>query len=324
MRALQVEQFGEPSTSLKVSEVDERSPGKSEVKVRVAGVGVGYFDGLLIKGEYQIQPPLPFIPGSSFAGVVEEVGESVKQLKPGDHIAAFTLLGAMAEKITLSADACLPLPEAVPLEEAANFLIPYATALYGLRELGHLQPDETVLVLGASGTTGSTAIEVAKAMGARVIACASTEEKRARCEAAGADVTVDYTDDNWRQAVKSAAGGRGVNVVYDPVGGDLAEPALRCLAPGGRFLVVGFVTGIARIPLNLPLLKRISITGVNWGGEVMENPAVVPPVAQQLVDWTLEGRLRAAPDHVYSLDEAAEAFNALFERRSAGKVVIRP
>ncbi len=324
MRALQVEQFGDPSTSLKVAQVDEGSPGKSEVKVRVAGVGVGYFDGLLIKGEYQIQPPLPFTPGSSFAGVVEEVGAAVTRFEPGDHIAAFTLLGAMAEKITLSADTCMPLPAAVPLEDAANFLIPYATALYGLREIGHLQPDETVLVLGASGTTGTTAIEVARAMGARVIACASTEEKRARCEAAGANVTVDYTQENWRQTVKSAAGGRGVNVVYDPVGGDLAEPALRCLAPAGRFLVVGFVTGIAAIPLNLPLLKRISISGVNWGGEVMENPAVVPPVLEQLVDWTLEGRLRAAPHQVYSLDEAGEAFSAIFERRSAGKVVIQP
>jgi NADPH2:quinone reductase len=324
MRALQVQQFGDPATSLQVAEVDEGSPGPSEVKVRVAGVGVGYFDGLLIKGEYQIQPPLPFTPGSSFAGVVEEAGEAVTRLAPGDHIAAFTLLGAMAEKITLSADTCMPLPADVPLEDAANFLIPYATALYGLRELGHLQPNETVLVLGASGTTGTTAIEVARAMDARVIACASTEEKRARCEAAGAHVTVDYTDDNWRQTVKSAAGGRGVNVVYDPVGGDLAEPALRCLAPGGRFLVVGFVTGIAAIPLNLPLLKRISIFGVNWGGEVMENPSVVPPVVQQLVDWTLEGRLRGAPDQVYGLDQAGEALSALFDRRSAGKMVIRP
>jgi NADPH2:quinone reductase len=203
-------------------------------------------------------------------------------------------------------------------------MIAYATALYGLRELAHVQPGETVLVLGGAGTTGSTAIQVARALGARVIACASTEEKRARCAEAGAETTVDYTDPEWRKQVKSAAGGRGVDAVFDPVGGELSEPALRCLAPGGRFLVVGFVTGIAKIPMNLPLLKRIHIIGVNWGGEVMENPSVVGPVIQQLVDWSLSGAINAKPDHVYSLEQAGEAFRALFERRSAGQVVIRP
>lgn len=323
MRAVQVNEFSDP-TALSVSEVEERSPGKSEVRVRVAAVGVGYFDGLLIKGEYQIKPPLPFVPGSAFSGVVEEVGEAVTDLKPGDHIAAFTLLGAMAEQVTLGASSCFPLPEEIDLDEAANFFIAYATGLYGLRELGRLKAGETVLVLGASGTTGSTAIEVACAMGARVIACASTEEKREHCRAMGAETTVDYTDPDWRKQVKAATGGRGVDVVYDPVGGDMAEPALRSLAPGGRFLVVGFVTGIASIPLNLPLLKRCSIIGVNWGGEVMENPAVVPPVIKQLVEWTQAGKLHARPDHVYGMDEAGEAFAALFERRSRGKVVIKP
>jgi NADPH2:quinone reductase len=322
VRALQVEKFGDPS-ALNVSEVDEREPGKGEVKVAVAGVGVGYFDGLLVKGEYQIKPPLPFIPGSAFAGTVEAVGEGVEQLKPGTPVAGFTLLGALAEKLTVSAGACFPLPESVPLEEAANFFIAYATGLYGLRELGSLREGETVLILGASGTTGTAATEIAKAMGAKVIACASTEEKRRRCEQAGADVTIDYTDPDWRKAVKQAAG-RGVDVVYDPVGGDTAEPALRCLAPGGRFLVVGFVTGIASIPLNLPLLKRCSVIGVNWGGEVMENPAVVPPVIKQLVAWAGEGKLSSKPDHLYSLEESGEAFAALFERRSIGTIVIRP
>ncbi|MCH8542731.1 MAG: NADPH:quinone oxidoreductase family protein [Alcanivorax sp.] len=322
MRALQVEAFGDPS-ALKVSEVPERAPGKGEIMLKMAGVGVGYFDGLLVKGEYQIKPPLPFVPGSAIAGVVEQTGEGVTHLKVGDHVAAFALLGGMSEKVTLPAMSCFPLPKDVPLLDAANYFIAYATGLYGLRECGRLQAGETVLVLGASGTTGSTAIELAKAMGAKVIACASTEEKRQHCLDIGADVAVDYTDENWRKAVKAAAPA-GVDVVYDPVSGATAEPALRLLAPGGRFLVVGFVTGIATIPLNLPLLKRCSIIGVNWGGEVMGNPSVVPPVIEQLVAWTREGKLKTAPDHVYPMEQAGDAFRALFERRSSGKIVITP
>lgn len=323
MRALQVEAFSDPS-ALKVGDIPERSPGKGEVMLEMAGVGIGYFDGLLVKGEYQIRPPLPFVPGSSVAGVVHEVGEGVTALAPGDHVVAFALLGGLAEKVTLPAQSCVRLPKDVPLLDAANFFIAYATGLYGLRECGNLKAGETLLVLGASGTTGSTAIELGKALGARVIACASTEEKRQRCLEAGADAVVDYTREDWRKEAKAIAGSAGVDVVYDPVGGDMAEPALRLLAPGGRYLVVGFVTGIARIPLNLPLLKRCSIIGVNWGGEVMANPAVVPPVIGQLVEWTLAGKLKTAPDHVYAMADAGEAFRALFERRSIGKIVLTP
>lgn len=322
MRALQVEAFGDPS-ALRVSDVPSREPGATEIRLNMAGVGIGYFDGLLVKGEYQIKPPLPFVPGSAIAGVVESVGEKVTHLKPGDKVAAFAMLGGLAEQVTLPGDACFPLPDSMDLLHAANFFIAYATGLFGLRECGRLQAGETVLVLGGAGTTGSTAIEVAVAMGAKVIACASTEEKRQRCLEAGAAVAVDYTDPDWRKAVKKEAP-MGVDVVFDPVGGDLSEPALRLMAPGGRFLVVGFVTGIASVPLNLPLLKRCSVVGVNWGGEVMGNPAVVPPVISQLVDWAGQDKLKLAPDQVYTLEEAGEAFAALFERRSAGKVVITP
>lgn len=322
MRALQVEAFGDPK-SLRVAEVEERAPGRGEVKLRMAGVGIGYFDGLLVKGEYQIKPPLPFIPGSSIAGVVEEVGEGVSHLVVGDHVAAFALLGGLAEKITLSAQSCYPIPKTLSLQEAANFFIAYATGLYGLRECGRLQAGETVLVLGGAGTTGSTAIEIAKAMGARVFACASTEAKRQLCMAVGADRVFDSSTDEWRKQVKAEAG-RGINVVYDPLGGDFTEAGLRLLAPGGRHLIVGFVAGIAKIPSNLPLLKRCSITGVNWGGETIENPAVVPPVIAQLVEWALAGKLKAQPEHVFSLEKTGEAFAGLFERRSMGKIVIVP
>jgi NADPH2:quinone reductase len=322
MRALQVEAFGDPKC-LRVSELSERAPGKGEIKLRMGGVGIGYFDGLLVKGEYQIKPPLPFVPGSSLAGVVAEVGEGVSHLSVGDHVAGFALLGGLAETITLSAQSCVAIPASIPLVDAANFFIAYATGLYGLRECGNLQPGDTVLVLGGSGTTGSTAIEIAKAMGARVIAAASTDAKRERCVQAGADVTVDTSSDDWRKQVKQVMG-RGVNVIYDPLGGDFSESALRLMAPGGRHLVVGFVAGISKIPTNLLLLKRCAMMGVNWGGETMENPAVVAPVIQQLVEWTLAGTLKTAPDHIYPLERAGEAFEAIFNRSSLGKIVITP
>ena len=323
MRALQVQKFGDPSF-LQIGEVPERPPGRGEVMLRMAGVGVGYFDGLLIKGEYQIKPPLPFVPGSAVSGVVEALGEGVEHLQVGDPVAAFIFMGGLAEKITLPAASCFHLPPEVDLEGAANFFVPYATALYGFRECGRLSSGETVLVLGASGTTGTTAIEVAKAMGARVIACASTEEKRQHCLAAGADEVVDYTAEDWRKEAKRLAGSQGINVVFDPVGGELAEPALRLLSPGGRFLVVGFVAGIARIPLNLPLLKQCSVIGVNWGGAVMTRPAVVAPVIEQLTDWSCAGKLNLVPDRKVPLAEAASVFADLFARRSPGKIVITP
>ena len=324
MRAIQIQEFGDPA-AIKVHQVENAGPpDRGQVRLDVAGIGVGYFDGLLIRGDYQIRPDLPFVPGSSLAGTVESVGEGVDHLKPGMPVAAFALHGGMAEQVILPAASCAPLPPELDLQAAANFFISWATSLYGLREIGCVQPDESVLVLGASGSTGTTAIECAKALGARVIAAASTEAKREHCQAHGADMVVDYTSQNWRDEVKEATGGKGVDAVYDPVGGSLAESALRLLAPGGRYLVVGFVTGIAKIPLNLPLLKRCSIHGVNWGGSVMADSSVVPPVIRTLVEWTLAGKIDPTPASVYSLDQAGEAFEALFGRRSLGGIVIAP
>jgi len=324
MRAIQIQEFGDPA-AIKVHQVENAGPpDRGQVRLDVAGIGVGYFDGLLIRGDYQIRPDLPFVPGSSLAGTVESVGEGVDHLKPGMPVAAFALHGGMAEQVILPAASCAPLPPELDLQAAANFFISWATSLYGLREIGCVQPDESVLVLGASGSTGTTAIECAKALGARVIAAASTEAKREHCQAHGADVVVDYTSQDWRDEVKEATGGKGVDAIYDPVGGSLAESALRLLAPGGRYLVVGFVTGIAKIPLNLPLLKRCSIHGVNWGGSVMADSSVVPPVIRTLVEWTLAGKIDPTPASVYSLEQAGEAFEALFGRRSLGGIVIAP
>ncbi len=322
MKAIQVREFGDPS-ALTVSDVDDRAPGPHEVKLRVHGVGVGYFDGLLIKGEYQIKPPLPFTPGSSLSGVVDAVGSQVTHVSPGDHVAGFSLLGGLAEYACLPGNFIFKIPESIPLDHAANFFIAYSTAVLGLKELAGLEEGQSVLVLGAAGTTGTTAIEVARALGARVIACASTEEKRAHCLSMGAEAAIDYTEPDWRKAAKAAAGGQGIDVVYDPIGGDFAEPALRTLAPYGRYLVVGFVAGIARVPLNLPLIKRCSIHGVNWGGEVFANPAIVQPVIDQIVAWAESGALQSEPDAVYPLERAGEAFATLFGRSSTGKILIR-
>lgn len=322
MRAIQIHEFGDPS-AVSVTEVPDRAPGAHEVKMRVHGVGVGYFDGLLIKGEYQIKPPLPFIPGSSLSGVVEEVGNAVTHLQPGDHVAGFSLLGGLAEYACLPGNFVFKISESIPLDDAANFLIAYSTAVLGLKELAKTKAGEQVLVLGASGTTGSTAIDVARALGAKVLACASSEEKRAHCLERGADIAIDYTRPDWRKELKAATGGQGVDVVFDPVGGDLAEPALRSMAPHGRYLVVGFVAGIPRVPLNWPLIKRCSIMGVNWGGEVFADPRVVQPVIDQIVRWAVDGKLHSTPDAVYPLDRAGEAFASLFGRSSTGTIVVR-
>ena len=264
------------------------------------------------------------MPGSSISGTIAAIGEGVTHLQAGTPVAAFALHGGMAEQVVLPAKSCAPLPEGVDLAAAANFFIAWATGLYGLREIGLVRSGETVLVLGAAGTTGTAAIECAKALGAEVIAAASTEEKREHCRKHGADHVVDYTAEDWRETVKRVTGERGVDAVYDPVGGELAEPALRSLRPGGRYLVVGFVSGIASIPLNLPLLKRCSIHGVNWGGSVMGDPSVVPPVIRTLIEWTLERRIDPSPELALPLERAGEAFDALFSRRSVGGVVVAP
>jgi len=324
MRAIQIQAFGDPS-QIAVSDIESPDvPGPGQVRLDVSGIGIGYFDGLLIRGDYQIKPELPFVPGSSLAGVVESVGAGVEHVKPGDAVAAFALHGGMAEQILLPASSCAPLPPGIEPVKAANFFISWATSLFGLREIGRLAEGETVLVLGAAGSTGTTAIECAKAMGARVIACASTAAKRQHCLDHGADLAVDYTNASWRDEVKQATGKRGVDVVYDPVGGELSEAALRLMAPGGRLLVVGFVTGIGSIPLNLPLLKRCSIHGVNWGGTVMADPGVVAPVIRTLAEWTLRGQIDPTPTRVFALEQAGEAFAALFGRESSGSLVIQP
>jgi NADPH2:quinone reductase len=302
---------------LKEVDVPTPRPGPRQVLVRVTATGIGFVDGLLIQGLYQVKPRLPFHPASEYAGVVETVGAECSRLAVGDRVFG-SASGALSEFVCVDEASCCSTPEPLTDAQAGGLFINYLTAIYGLRDCGNLQPGETVLVLGAAGGVGSAAIAVARAMGAQVIGAASTEAKRRSAMAAGAHAAVDYTAAHWRDDLKTALAGKPLHMVYDPVGGDASEPALRSLSPGGRFLVVGFASGtIAKIPLNLPLLKRCAIVGVDWGGDARQNPHINGPLAATLVDWISSGRLTPAP----ITERPAARFVQAFEDQLAGRVV---
>jgi len=322
MRAIVCQEYGAPE-SLRTTEVDAPEPAAGEVLIRVHATGIGFVDALTVAGLYQVKPPLPFIPGSEFAGVVESVGAKIKHLKVGQRVVAMGSHGGLAELATVSGKSITPIPDKLSFEAAASFMVNYCTALHGLDHCGRLSSGELVLVLGASGGVGMAAIDVAKAMGATVIAAASTREKRDACIKTGADGVVDYLQQDWRQSLKEITDGRDLNVVYDPVGGKYSEPALRSLAPEGRFLVVGFAAGnIPKIPINLPLLKRCSICGVNWGAHMGANPEEAPRVLGQLMSWIEEDRIAPAAGQLYPLEETGKAMMAMLNREAIGKIVI--
>ncbi|MGX1197276.1 NADPH:quinone oxidoreductase family protein [Parvibaculum sp. MBR-TMA-1.3b-4.2] len=323
MRAVRVAEYGSPKR-LTVEDVPAPVPGKGECLLAVEAAGLGYVDGLLVQGAYQVKTPLPFIPGSEVAGCVEAVGEGVPEKLVGTRVMALSPRGALAERIALPAAVCTPLPDNMSAEAAAGFLVSYCTALYGFENCGKLQPGETVLVLGAAGGVGMAAIDVAKAMGAKVVAAASTEEKRQAASAHGADLTLDYSKEDWRKALEEMIGKSAVDVVYDPVGGAFSETAFRCLAPGGRHLVVGFAAGdIPKLPLNLALLKRASLVGVDWGGEIRVNAAANVPLMKTLTEWVVDGKIHPEPAATFPLEEAGAVLQSLLERKSVGKPVIR-
>ncbi len=298
--------------------------GPADVVLRVEATGLGYVDALTVAGLYQIRPPLPYTPGNEIAGVIESAGDDVKHLRIGQRVLAMPSYGGLAERLAVPETACFPIPDVLTSDAAASFIVNYCTAYHGLIDCGHLQENETVLVLGAAGGVGMAAIDVAKAMGSFVIAAASTKKKRDACLDAGADVVINYTKSNWRDDVKAALDGRPLNVVYDPVGGEFAEPAFRSLGPDGRFLVVGFAGGdIPRIPLNLPLLKRASIIGVNWGGYLAGNPSGRKPVVNGLLEWIAAGKLKPAAGETFPLRRTGAAMKKMLDRKSVGKVVIR-
>jgi NADPH:quinone reductase len=322
MKAVLCKAYGPPQ-SLVVEDIASPTAGPGEVVIAVKAASVNFPDVLIIQNKYQVKPPLPFSPGSEVAGVVKATGDGVNGFKPGDRVMAFTTYGGFAEEVKTDARTLLPLPAGMDFAQAAAFGLTYATSDFGLRDRGALKAGETLLVLGAAGGVGIAAIEIGKALGARVIACASTDDKLAVCRAHGADETINYASDDLRERIKQLTGGNGVDVVYDPVGGSYTEPALRSLAWRGRLLVVGFAAGeIPKIPLNLTLLKGCSIVGVFWGEFTRREPTRFAEEMQQLGRWFLEGKIRPHISATFPLDRAAEALTLMADRKVTGKVVL--
>lgn len=322
MKAVLCKQFGPPE-SLVVEDVASPRAGPGEVVVSVKAASVNFPDVLIIQNKYQFKPPLPFSPGSELAGVVKEVGEGVTNLKPGERVIAFTTYGAFAEEVKTEAARLLPLPEGMDFATGAAFLLTYGTSDHALRDRAALRAGETLLVLGAAGGVGLAAIEIGKALGARVIACASSAEKLAVCREHGADETIDYAKEDLRSRIKALTGARGVDVVYDAVGGAYTEPAFRSIAWRGRLLVVGFAAGeIPKLPLNLALLKGASIVGVFWGDFARREPKRFSESIAQLARWHAEGKLRPHVSQTFPLENAVDALQLMAARKVKGKVVL--
>jgi NADPH2:quinone reductase len=322
MKAVVCKQYGPPE-SLVVEELPSPRPGRGEAVVSVRAASLNFPDVLIIQNKYQFKPPLPFSPGSELAGVVKELGEGVSGLRPGDRVMAFTTYGAFAEEVKVEAARLVPIPAGMEFASAAAFLLTYGTSDHALRDRAALQAGETLLVLGAAGGVGLAAIEIGKALGARVIACASSEDKLAVCRSHGADATIDYTKEDLRERVKALTDARGPDVVYDAVGGPYTEPAFRSIAWRGRLLVVGFAAGeIPKLPLNLALLKGASVVGVFWGDFARREPKRFSESVAQLGRWFGEGKLRPHVSRTFPLEQAAEALKLMAARQVKGKVVL--
>lgn len=324
MKAVLCEAYGPPS-SLSVKEIEVPVAGPGEVVVDVKAAALNFFDTLIIQGKYQYRPDMPFSPGAEMAGVVASVGEGVDRVKPGDRVAAYTKFGCCREQVLLEEDDVILVPDGVSFEAAAGLMVTYGTTMHALRGRADLQEGETVAVLGASGGVGQAAVEIAKLMGARVIACASSAEKLEFTKKFGADETINYAEEDLKTRLKELTRGNGVDVVYDPVGGDYAEAALRATAWRGRFLVIGFASGdIPKIPLNLALLKGCDIRGVFWGEAILREPEEHWADVAQLMEWVKDGKLKPHIHAVYSLDKTADALEELAQRKALGKVIVAP
>jgi len=329
MRAILSEKAGGPET-LRLADVAAPEPGPGEVRIAVRAVGVNFPDVLIIEDRYQVKPPRPFAPGAEFAGVVDAVGDGVNSFAPGDRVMALPMFGAMAEQACVSSERCHKLPENVSLEQAAALQMTYGTALYGLDERGGLAGGETLLVLGAAGGVGLAAVELGRALGARVIAAASSQAKVEAAIECGADAGVVYPagslDRDAQKALadqfKAACGEAGADVIFDIVGGDYTEPALRAIAWLGRLMIVGFPAGIAKIPANLPLLKSCDIRGVFWGAGIKRDMAAHHAAMDRLLAMLADGRISPRIHAAYPLERAGEAIAALSSREVVGKVIV--
>lgn len=324
MRAVRVHELTGPE-ALRVDEVADLAPAAGQVVIDVRAAGVNFPDILITRGQYQFKPALPFSPGGECAGVVRAVGGGVTTVKPGDRVAATMLYGAYAEQVLVPEPGVVKLPDSVSFEVGAATLLTYLTTYHALVDRAALQSGETLLVLGAAGGVGIAAVELGALLGARVIAAASSAEKLAFCKEHGASEGIDYATEDLKDRVKALTKGNGCDVIYDPVGGSLAEPALRGTAWQGRYLVIGFASGeIPKIPLNLVLLKGCQIVGVFWGSFAMREPAKNRAHADQLFAWVAEGRLRPAIDVTLPFTEAAEALRRIERRQVKGKIVLVP
>lgn len=320
MKAVLCKQWGDPST-LVIEDVPSPSPVKGEIKIAVHACGVNFADPLMVQGQYQLKPPFPFTPGIEVAGEVLAVGDGVTSVRPGDRVLAICSYGGMAEEALTTF--ALPIPDSMDYVTAAGFAVVYGTSHVALTRRAHLDAGETLLVLGAAGGVGLTAVEIGKLMGATVIAAASTPEKLALAAHYGADHLINYATDSIKERVRSITGGQGANVIYDPVGGDVFDEAFRAIAWEGRVLVIGFASGrIPHIPANLALVKNCAVIGVFWGAYSMNNPIVLGSSLETLLGWYAAGRLKPHISRTYPLEQTADAMAALTTRQSTGKVVV--
>ena len=327
MKAIVCEAWGPPS-SLQLRELPSPVPGPKQVLVRTRVAAVNFPDALMVAGKYQFKPEFPFSPGGELSGEIIGVGSEVKHLQVGDRIVGITSFGAYAQEVVVDAANTIPLPADISdedLELAGSFVLTYGTSLHALKDRAQAQAGETLLVLGAGGGVGLAAVEIGKLLGMRVIAAASSAEKLATARSLGADETIDYGNEDLRERIKALAGGRGVDVVYDPVGGDFAEPALRSVGWRGRYLVVGFAAGdIPKIPANLLLLKGSALVGVFWGDFVRREPALSAENMGLLFSWLRERRIHPLISKRYPLSQAPHALDALLARQAIGKLVVLP
>lgn len=304
-------------------DVPTPEPQAGEVRVAIRAASLNFPDLLIVQNKYQVKPPLPFVPGSEYAGVVDAVGAGVTHLKVGEPVAAFGGMGGFATHACVNAQLVMPLPQGFAFDDAAAFICTYGTSHHALVDRAALKAGETVLVLGAAGGVGTAAIQIAKAVGAKVIAAASSDDKCALCKELGADETINYTTTNIRDALKALTGGKGPDVVYDPVGGDLAEPVFRSIAWRGRYLVIGFAQGaIPALPLNLALLKGASLVGVFWGEFARREPKDNARALAQLAGWYAEGRIKPVIDRTLPMPELKAAFQRMGSRQVRGKLVM--
>ena len=322
MKAIVARDFG-PLEQLEYADWPEPEVKDREVVIEAEMIGVNYPDGLLVQGLYQMKPPVPFVPGMEVAGKVVAVGDKVTGLKVGDRVASVSSMGAYAEKVAAHEATVMKLPDAMSGEDACALMCGFGTSHHALKQRGQLKPGETLCVLGASGATGVAAVQIGKAMGATVIGVASTEEKRAIAKDAGADVVLGY--DNLKDALKEATGGKGVDVAFDPVGGEAFDVLSRSMAWNGRLLVVGFASGaIPKLAVNLTLVKGYSVVGVFWGAFTAKEPAVYADNMKELVGWYLQGKVKPVIEGVYPLEDAPSVLTRVLGRGAAGKIVLKP